>query len=966
MYASDDPGTNTAISFGPFLLFTAARLLERDGVTLNLGGRALDILITLVERPQEVISKQELVDKVWPHLHVEDSSLRFHIGALRKALGDNKSGARYVTNVTGRGYSFTAPVTIVPVVTSFEPADAVPVELAPELPPMLARMIGREEAVSTVIHQLDAHRFVSVIGPGGIGKTTVAVAVARTAAAAGQTAHFIDFGSIADPENVPAAVASAFGLRLHSASPVPAIRSFLRDRRLLLVLDCCEHVVDAVAALAEVIFQEAPQVSLLATSRESLRVEGEHVYRLPPLDFPLESASLTACGALQYPAVQLFMERANAHGYSAPLSDEDAPAVAEICRRLDGIAMAIELAAGRVEAFTIQRIADLLDTRFRLLWPGRRTAVPRQQTLKATFDWSYGLLCDHERAVLRRLSVFVGSFSLVEAQLVAGNDRADDNGIHEVLGKLVAKSLLIAATSGTDAGFRLLDTARSYLCEVLIEADERDTVARRHARYFADLLQGTYDGPYRPDAADGPAYSQHLDNARAALDWSFSPPGDLELGIDLAAAASPLLLELSRVDECRSWVERALGALRPDAVDLRREMQLQTALALSMMFTEADAGVVEPAFARAIDLAQQAGDKHRELRLIGGLHIFHTRTAAHEQALAVADRSAALSAELADRSGKLVSEWMTGVSRFFLGDQASAQRYCETASGRCARSTSGHLFGFGFDHQIRARVTLARVLWLRGQSSRALTLANETLVEVGRLRHPTSVGIAFLHVAGMLLWHGDLGTAETVIGQLVGLTARHALPAYGAVALGLRGELALRKGAADEAVDLLSAALDGLELHQQLPFRTTFMINLAEGLGEVGRLEEALETIDQAVAWSGTGPGDFMSPEAWRVKGSLLARSARAASRVDAEAALLRSLEWARRQSALAWELRTATDLARLWLTGGREADATALLSDVYDRFGDQSATGDLVIAGQILRSCHSTGALQRQGRPTS
>src|SRR5712671_4556907 len=448
------------ICFGHFRLSVTERILEKGGVRVRLGSRALDILIALVERPAEVVSKKELFARVWPDLVVDEGSLRFHVSALRKALGQGRSGISYVTNVSGRGYCFVAPISRVaspPVLLSNSLADS-PVGL----PPSPIRMVGRGETVQLISEELAARRFLTIVGPGGIGKTTVANAVSHTMLAAFDGAvHYVDFAPLGTWSYVPNMVASTVGLPGNFDEPFSALPAFLRDRRMLLVLDSCEHLIETIAPLAERIFREAPEVHILATSREPLQVEGEQVHRIHALAFPPDDAPLTAACALTFPAVQLFAERAAADGSGFELNDAEASIVGKVCRRLDGIALALELAAGRVGVYGIKGIASLLDSPCRLLWNGRRTASPRHQTLSAMLDWSYNLLPESERVILRGLSVFVGAFSLEAAQFVVAGDSFEREEVAEAIAGLVTKSLVVVEIKHAGALYRLLDTTRA-------------------------------------------------------------------------------------------------------------------------------------------------------------------------------------------------------------------------------------------------------------------------------------------------------------------------------------------------------------------------------------------------------------------------------------------------------------------------------------------------------------------------
>jgi predicted ATPase/DNA-binding winged helix-turn-helix (wHTH) protein len=484
------------LSFGPFRLFASERLLKKADEPVPLGDRALDILIALAERAGEVVTHKELISRVWPDVTVEEGNLRFQMATLRKALGDRRDGARYVSNVAGRGYCFVAPITRSAVARTVPITGIATTERIQKLPRRLTRMVGRDDTVRALAEQLQMWRFVSIVGPGGVGKTTVAISVAHTLIGGFHDAvFFVDLAALTDAKLVPTAIASVLGLMVQTQDPVVGLLAFIGDRKILLVLDNCEHVIGVAAALAERVVSETPQAHVLATSREALRVEGEHVHLLYSLDCPPEDADLTAVEALRYPAVELFMERAAASGYGAELRDIDAPIVARSCRRLDGIALAIELAASRVGSLGIRGTAELLDNRFGLLWQGRRTALPRHETLNAMLDWSYSLLSEREKVVLCGLSVFVGDFTLQAAGSVASETEADEAEVIDAVTSLVAKSLISTTVINESTYYRLLDTTRAYAAAKLAERGGADRVARRHAIFFAEVSRARRDHP---------------------------------------------------------------------------------------------------------------------------------------------------------------------------------------------------------------------------------------------------------------------------------------------------------------------------------------------------------------------------------------------------------------------------------------------------------------------------------------
>src|SRR6266850_4168360 len=508
------------LRFGPFELSIGERVLRRDGQVLPLGSRAFDILIYLAEHPGEVIAKQELMDRIWSDVTVEEGSLRVHVAAIRKTLGDGQFGNRYIANIKGRGYSFVS--TVVPLAGNTESRnDKCRHQGRLSVRPIM--MIGRKTVVSEVSDKLRNERFVSLLGPGGIGKTTIALAVGRAVAEEfGGKVYFVDLESLTDPRNVAGAVATSLGVALKSKDPGLELVELVRSRKLLIILDSCEHVIEAVASLAEQLFQQTEEIHVLTTSRESLKVEGEHCYRVLPLDCPPDGSEQTANAVLRYPSVQLFVRRVAARAGSVVLTDEEAPFVAEMCRRLDGMPLAIELAAGQVAALGLKHTVFRLVSRLELLKLSHRTAVPRHRTLKATLDWSYNLLSDAERIVLRRIAPFVGHFTLEGARYVAGELGVSTGEIFDAIAGLVEKSLIATRIDETQAQYRLLDTTRAYALEKLEGHAEADVVLRRHAEYVAGYLESQRAALLALLKAErGAAYPSPSENIHPAPERSF-------------------------------------------------------------------------------------------------------------------------------------------------------------------------------------------------------------------------------------------------------------------------------------------------------------------------------------------------------------------------------------------------------------------------------------------------------------
>lgn len=454
------------LTFGPFELRLDQRALLREGRTLRLGSRAVELLILLAGRPGRVVGNAEILAALWPGLHVGEANIRVHVAAVRRALGDRRDTPRYVVNVPGRGYCFIAPVGrhdggLAPVANA--PAVSLPAVSPPivHLPPAPSGLIGREDLLETLVELLPRRRLVTLVGPGGIGKTSLAVAAAhRRVADYPDGVRFVDLAVVPEPASPALAVASAIGV--DGSAPLPAILAALRDRHMLLVVDNCERVIQPVAALIEALLVNAGRIDILATSREPLRAQGEWVRRLPGLPVPPAEDGVGAAEAASYPAVALFLERLRAAAGGFTLHDRDVPALIRICRRLDGIPLALELAAAYGAMLGIGGLAAHLDDQLDLLAHGRRTAPARHQTLRAMLDWSYDLLPALERRVLARLSTFGGPFDL-DAAVTAGRAEAmDEAAVVDAVFRLVDASLIVVEAAGSGYRFRLLETTRAY------------------------------------------------------------------------------------------------------------------------------------------------------------------------------------------------------------------------------------------------------------------------------------------------------------------------------------------------------------------------------------------------------------------------------------------------------------------------------------------------------------------------
>jgi len=554
---------NPEYRFGAFRLLPAQRQLLEGDVPVKLGGRSFDMLLTLVEQHERAISKRELMDKVWPNRIVEENNLHVQVAVLRKVLG---AGA--ITTIPGRGYQFVLPLGAEPAAgeqlagTATAPARSPVSAHKSNLPEELGLLCGREKDVDAIRALLAQHHLVSIVGAGGIGKTRLAQTVAH-----GYRDTFpdgvwmVEFAGVTDRELVAAHLAGALAIPYGAnKTPSDAIVAALAPQVALLVFDNCEHLLESVATIVEAIAQTAASIRVLVTSQEPLKTIEEHVYRLNTLAVPAPKTS--AVDASTYGAVALFVARAEALDPRFRLTADNAAAVIEVCRRLDGIPLAMELAAARVPLLGVEGLRARLDERFHVLTGGSRYVLRRHQTLRAAFDFSHGLLSETERTVFRRAGVFVGSFAIDAAQEVCADAALDRWQVLDALGGLVDKSVMVAE-DGRIPRLHLLETARAYALEKLADGGETAQLLERHARAVASQIADTYQDYVHVAEAEWLArYEPELDNLRAALGWAFAH--DSELAVALTGDSLRLWQELGLGPEALRHCEQALAMLRPD------------------------------------------------------------------------------------------------------------------------------------------------------------------------------------------------------------------------------------------------------------------------------------------------------------------------------------------------------------------------------------------------------------------
>lgn len=931
------PDSGTSLEFGRYKVFPGRREVLADGKPLQVDDRAFDVLLRLLEARGALVGKDDLLKAVWPGQMVEESALQVQISALRKALAGDPE---LIRTVSGLGFQLTVEVRAAVPGSEFGESSAVP--------RWISELIGRDEQLQQVLDLLERNRLVSLCGPGGIGKTRLAAEAARMLLerSAGNVC-IVKLAPLSDPRLVPATVASALGLML-AGGPVTRerIAAAIGAQPVVLVLDNCEHLIDASAQLAEAVLQHTPAARLLATSREPLRADGEYVYRVPGLGLPEVKAAPDV--AMRSGSIRLFLARVRE---SDPQFAPDAAAcstMASICRRLDGIPLALELAASRAAALGVNALSSLLDDRFRSFAGGRRTAMPRHQTLQAALDWSHDLLPESERIILRRLSVFSGPVPLGLASSVIADEKLPQADVVAGIGNLVSKSLVMRDPA--TGAYRLLETTRAYAREKLSAAGELEVMARRHAVQCRDVFdQAMLDWESLPTTQWLAAYQAYLDDLRTALDWAFSAKGEESSAIQLTVAAVPLWFHLSLIDECRARVEEALQRV-PAAgqVSEERVMQLHAAHGWSLMYTTGPARETGVAWNNALQLAERLGSTDYRLRALWGLWAGSINNGQFTAALELARRFRQAAETSPDRADPLVGERMMAQSLHFLGEQHEALASIEhMLSHYDAPQRRSHVVRFQFDQRVTARITLSRVLWLRGKTDQGLRAVESGIQEALSLSHSLSLGNVLAQAAcPVTLLAGKLDWAERYIAMFMEQAATNDLDVWRIYGRCFSGMLRIRRGDVAGGVVQLGEAVDELRQAKFLQYLTAFLLAQAEGLAEAKRVEQALLTIHEALDRVERTNERWCIAEALRIRGEL---ALQIGSQSEAESYFRQALKSAHAQGALSWELRAATSLARLYKAQRRPAPARAVLEPVLAAFTEGLDSRDVTSAAGLL-----------------
>ena len=919
------------------------------GTPAPLGGRAFEILQILVRSAGKIVSKDELMERIWPGAIVLENTLQVHIAAVRRALGPHRA---LLKTESGRGYRLLGewtprdqPSVRWPGIDV--PPIAEPGKAATNLPGLVTPLIGRSDACEVLRDLISAYRVVTLTGPGGIGKTTLALQIARDLCPDfADGGWLVELASLSDPDLVPTAVAGALQLSLGGGEiSTAALARAISDKNLLLLLDNCEHVIDATAHLAETLARSCPRVTILSTSREVLRIDGEYVYRVSSLDVPKQDEFTNL---VDHSAVKLFIAKMESLDSDFLPDTDKLRLIAAICRHLDGIPLAIEFAAARAATLGVDHVAAGLENRFVLLTSGRRTALPRHRTLRATLDWSYELLSTSEQQLLCHLAVFPAGFTLDAAIVVAQGVAMSPAAVADGIINLANKSLVTAEQSEPSGRWRLLETTRAYALDKLAESSDMAEVARRHAEFYLALFSSFSVEDRLPAAIDElDRYRREIDNLRAALNWAFSAAGDIGLRVELAAAATDFWSAVSLLAEGGEWTAKALTNLGASA-GTRYEMVLRCSLGMTLIYTKGMIAAAREMLSRALALARELADFSYQQRAFHGLWLFSARSMAIKEALAYARQYEGV-ARGRDPHSQATADWLIGHTQLYLAEYREAVVRLRRAIDRYPiENRDRDMIRFVNDLRASAFGHLSVGLFSLGLLDAASRVAANAVEEARATNQPIVLCIALAWESALFLKLGDLETAARYGEELIDHAYKHTLRPFHAAGLCVRGSLAAKRGDPESGIDPLRSGLVGMQQANYLLFYPLFRAELAAALGAIGRVDESLAEIDGAMRFAEENDYRWFLPEILRMKGELLVLRG-ADDLATISDLFLQSVHQAHGQQALYWELCAATSLAELLHRQHRATEARAALASTYGRFMEGFAAPQMKRAKALL-----------------
>ncbi|WP_321965416.1 ATP-binding protein [Paraburkholderia sp. J7] len=827
------------IEVGPLRVSIEDGSVFRAGQRCPISSRAFAVLEALIAARGSVVSKDALLNHAWPKTIVEENNLQVQIVTLRRALGDARD---LLQTVPGRGYLLLPQPQAAP-----RQSKVYSLGL-----PFVDTLFGRSAAVEELLHLFESNQVVTLTGAGGIGKTSLAIEVCRDTGDLFFCIRYISLAAIQNEHQLREAILSIFAdVVKGTAISVEEMSKSLRQSQCLVILDNCEHLIESAAYIAQTITAGNPGVRVLATSREALRIAAETVFPLQTLTCP----SLTADNdeTLESDAVKLFLHRLRRLSADFDLNETTVPAIGEICRRLDGIPLAIELAAARAATLGLDTVRAHLDDRFAILTGGSRDALPRHQTLRAVFEWSYRLLAKNEQLLFRQAGVFADGFTLEAIAAIMEQHGISTVSTAQTLAGLVAKSLLYVDRQNARR-FRQLESSRAYSRTLLDQHGETAAAARAHATYFRDFFES---GPYKDeqirieDAHD--VISAEIGNMRAAMSWAFGPSGNPDLGIDLAGTAVPMLYELPRLEECEYWSSIAIEALRcananPRLPDTR--LRILTAYAAALVYTEGPGPSVATAWQEVLELAKAANDHGLQLRAIWGLWNLELYAGRPASALVQALRFRRAAQKFGSPLQVALSRRVIGMTLHYAGRHAEAREELLAALAAPAiQEVRWSTAGVRTDMVTATHALLARIQWFLGDVSGSLQkieAAEDTARATG---HEITLAYVLMEATiPLAILHRNANSLMLAVENLENECRKAGLRAWLACCDAFEWiARAMDSRLAPEALSEMEGSIERLRLTGYLTPLPMVLGEFAKALHASGQHDRAFETVEAAL-----------------------------------------------------------------------------------------------------------------------
>lgn len=948
---AERPRAELVFSFGPYRLVPSRQLLLLEDRSIKLGGRAFELLRLLVQRGGDLISKEELMAAAWPNLFVHESNLKVNMSNLRRLLGDTNLDPSYIATVVGRGYRFVAPVRA-EIGMTFEYGDNIADDPTSSLLPPQRHIVGRESEIADVWRSLKRERHVTLVGPGGVGKTTVAIAAAHAYADLGLDGLcLVDLATIEDPTLLPVALVTALGIRGNPDDSFSAILQYLRSRRMLILLDNCEHVLPAATIFARKLASEKGLTKVLATSREPLGFSDETLIRIGPLAVPDDRSRLPLKTAISFPSAELFVSRASEWtGYQ--VTDTDCDAVVAICRSLEGLPLAIELAAAQLEKYSPSEVLAMLNEHASISSLRPYGVAPRHETLLATIDWSYRLLPQVEAAIFRLVSVYADSFELEDAVYAARAIGLDPAYVVSGLGGLVSKSLVSADVNGPGLSYRLLDSTRHYAAAKRRADSDDSLILKHHAQRMLDVFKRSEDEWHWLETTDWTRrYVSRLADLRAALAWAFGADGDIALGIRLTVAAIQLWSETSILSEAQERTQVALKFAESVPTDDLLKAKLACARAWSMFYSQMRQEI-EDAWLDAIKFARRANNLEFEQRGLEGLAYYLMEVGKIDEAIVCLENSERLSVQHRDWSAAPEGDRALAWAKAHQGDFAeSAQVLDRLAAQHSFVGKRTVMAGQDVIRFVSIRCYLTFIAWITGRADYADVVTRDAVEQSGRAGHwlsqSNALGLAALPLA---LETGNISQLEYYSNLMEQNMKREHIPRWIAVHRYFKGMLSYLQGNR-EAYREVRDAIDHMIDCRYVLRIGMYIAGLARVLLDRHLLNEASDTLRLAFTFQERQRERWCRCELMRVDAAI---QHRAGAWAAAERMWEYALSEAHSIGAKPFELRAACDLAAHYIDTSRSREAIELLDPLYRGFSEGFDTQDLRTASQLLRSARS------------